>query len=240
MAAGVILYKKVVFRAFLYILGFFSTFPSFSQAKPNENVDWVLWSNEPSIRLYYASPNHSNLIQIKASLHVDSSLAAFLLFIQDTEHTPTWLDNAYDSKIIKQISHNENIFITYFNGVWPISPRNMVLKTYFSQQSDHSVVITSEDAGDYVPQIENSVRIAVNQATWHITPSPRQRNINIDYYLAVDPKVDLPNKVVLELSLSSMQRTLKNIIAQLPSSKWQAYQLSNIKELYTSPTAIVD
>lgn len=240
MAAGVILYKNVVFRAFLYLLSFFSAFPSFSQVKSIENTDWTLWRKEQNISIFYAQTRHSDIIQIKASLQVDSSLAAFLLFIQDTEHTATWLDNAYESKIIKQISSNENIFITYFNGVWPVSPRNMVLKTQFSQMNDHSVMIISEDAGDYVPHIEDSVRITVHQATWHIRPSPFERSIHIDYHLAVDPKVDLPNKVILELSLSSMQRTLNNIITLLPSSKWQAYQLNNIEELYTPPVTTIE
>lgn len=62
---------------------------------------WKLWKKAQHSNVSYRVVENSDLIEIKAQLEVTSSLAGFILFIQDTPNIPLWLDNTSQAKIIK-------------------------------------------------------------------------------------------------------------------------------------------
>jgi len=191
--------------------------------------EWNTWYDKGDISISYLKDNTGD-ITIKASVMTKSTLSAFILFLQDTDHIPKWLDNANKSTVIEQISKNENVFITHFDGFWPVKPRNMVIQTQYVQASDMSIRITSVDAGQQYPQISNSIRVKVNYANWQIKPLNDNQSILIQYQLSVNPNLSLPNTFVRSLTLNSMKETLSNIQQQLPKSNWQDFELDGIND----------
>lgn len=190
---------------------------------------WNTWYDKDDISISYLKENTGN-ISIKASVKTKSTLSAFILFLQDTDNIPQWLDNAHKSTVIEQINKNENIFITHFDGFWPVKPRNMVIQTKYLQQSDNSIHIESIDASQQIKPTPNSIRIKVNYANWKIIPLSDNQSISIQYQLSVNPSLSIPNALVRSLTLNSMKKTLQNIQQQLPKSHWQDFKLDGIND----------
>ncbi|REL35459.1 START domain-containing protein [Thalassotalea euphylliae] len=206
---------------------------------------WQLVRTSDAVKVYTAKRakaqkqnENKHLAHIKAELTVRSSLSGFLLFLQDYDNIPNWLDNAYHSELISQESPTRNIFITYFEGIWPVKPRDMVIDTEFTQQSDLSINIHVKDAGNEVPLSDDIVRVSVLHANWLIKPIERLGYIHIAYEFSVDPNGAIPVWLVNQMTVNSVWQTMRNIEQQLPASQWQQFHINSIKEqaVQTSPT----
>ncbi|WP_286266900.1 START domain-containing protein [Thalassotalea atypica] len=237
-----ILKKNTIFQPIFLFFIIFSSFFINASDSSSTITPWELWKKQDDIHLFYYiynskandSTNDEN-INIKAQFTVKSSLSGFLLFIQDTENIPSWLENAYESKIIRQVNQHENVFVTYFSSIWPSQPRHMVLQSKIVQHDDFSIEIISKDAGTHATEKHGSIQMKVEEARWLITPLAENGLQRIDYTLRVNPKGDIPLSVLNQLALDSMLSTIMNIKSQLPKSRWQAFDLQHIKELPRQP-----
>jgi len=222
----------IVSRYFILLLLILCYFSSISSAIAQTNSageQWQVWRSNKTLSVSYQVDPLSGLNIIKAHAVVHSTLSGFMLFLQDTQHIPDWLANAQRSEVIKQISPYENIFITYFDTVWPVTPRNMVLHSTYQQLTDGSISITVNDAAQAIPSIPQSIRMTALLTKWHIMPLP-EHQISINYQVQVDPNGDIPHWLINKLALKAMWQTLKNIEQQLPKSHWQQQSLTTIKE----------
>ncbi|WP_448555508.1 START domain-containing protein [Thalassotalea montiporae] len=206
---------------------------------------WQLVRTSDAIKVYTAKPakfqkqnENKHLAHIRAELTVRSSLSGFLLFLQDYDNIPNWLDNAYHSELISQESPTRNIFITYFEGIWPVKPRDMVIDTEFTQQPDLSINIDVKDASNEIPLSNDIVRVSVLHANWLIKPIERLGYIHIAYEFSVDPNGAIPVWLVNQMTVNSVWQTMRNIEQQLPASQWQQFHINSIKEqaVQISPT----
>lgn len=215
--------KKLLFSSFLFLY-----LPLvFSQNIPPSS--WTNYLGEESTTIDYRHYPNSKLIEVKSRFIVKSTLSGFLLFLQDTDNIPNWLDNAYQSEIIKHISTNENIFITHFNGIWPVKPRNMVIQTRYYQDKELTIHINVSDASGHAKIIDNSIRVTMIKAHWQVKPIAKN-TLDITYQFIVDPNGAVPKWLVNKLTLSSIKQTLINIKQQLPISPWQEFKINGISE----------
>jgi len=226
-----------VFRQINVIVIFFllNTQLNVASAQPEE---WRLVRENEAINVYKSLDKTTGLIKVKATLKVQSSLSGFLLFLQDTDNIPQWLDNAFNSKVIKQTSSNANIFITHFEGVWPVKPRNMVISSRYVQNDDLSLDIFVDDASDEIEEIEeieDEIRVTVIAAHWHITPIVTEQTftgyIEVSHQFLIDPNGSVPKWLTNQMTVDSMWKTLNNIKELLPSSPWQTFKIVGITDL---------
>lgn len=212
-------------------------------------LTWKVWKKNNQIEVSYRSSlikNDDNipLLEIKATLNVDSSLSAFLLFLQDVENTPKWLVNAKKSEITHQISVQENQFYVEFKGFWPIKERLLFIQSRYWQNKDLSVNIAIEDARDniiyqYYPKENNDIiKVNIHQAHWKLTPRLRintsMKTVNqlqIEYQFIADVGGNIPQWLVRHFSLKSIWKSMRNINRQLPQSSWQQHHIPHIIEL---------
>jgi hypothetical protein len=212
-----------------------------------EASEWKIWQASQHRSVSYRSIQHSGLIEIKARMQLVSSLAGFLLFIQDTAKIPLWLDNSSQAQVIKNINPTTLIFQTDFNAIWPIKNRVMIIKSHYWQNDDLSVEIAIEDFSgiedmgkDKKTEIKNNrksenisadnISIKVISAHWVITPLIHNE-ILIEYQFIADAQGSVPTWLANRLTLQSIWKTLNNIKQQLPSSYWQKESLPQIKEM---------
>ena len=195
-----------------------------------QTMPWKAWRTDDNLSVSYRASGVKNLLEIKAQATLESSIAGFIYFIEDLEKISSWLDNAESAKIIKQISANENVFMTRFKGLWPVSAREMVVHSRYWQNRDLSVEILVQDAGDTFTQSENTIRMQVINAHWQITPT-KPNQITISYQFIVDPKGNIPQWLTKPITLKGIWTTLNNIRDQLPNSKWQQHTKEHIREL---------
>lgn len=226
----------VVFSALLSLYSA-SSLATKNASKPIDNppitaqeVPWKLWRADDYFKISYRINSLDKLTEIKALAKFESSLAGFIYFIEDLAMTPRWLDNAESAEIINQIATNECIFITRFESLWPFSAREMVVHSRYWQNEDLSIEITVKDAGDNIAKNKNVIRMQVLTAHWKIIPiKPNQ--IALTYQFKVDPKGNIPQWLVKQMTLNSVWTSLNNIRAQLPKSKYQHQTKANIQEI---------
>lgn len=203
------------------------------QATATNDQQWTLWKSDNRQSVSYRKSETSALVEIKAQAQFDSSISGFLLFIQDTENIPNWLDNLQYSIVIKQFSAQENLFVNKFKGFLMVSDRDMAVRSRYWQNLDGSVEIAVSDAGTEVELTKNTIRMEVINAHWTIKPIANTSDkplIEIEYVFTVDPKGDLPMWIHKGASLSGIWKTLNNLQKQLPQSLWQHKRLANIVE----------
>jgi hypothetical protein len=191
---------------------------------------WQVWRQDAELKVSYRASQYDDLIEIKAQAQLASSLAGFIYFIEDLSQLPHWLDNAESAKVINQIALNENIFITRFKGLWPVSAREMVVYSHYWQNNDLSVEIAVKDASDSITATKNTVRMQVIKAHWQIVPT-KVNQIKINYQFIVDPKGNIPQWLTKPMTLNGIWTTLNNIREQLPHSQWQQKSRIDIQEL---------
>lgn len=191
---------------------------------------WTHWKQTDQLSVSYRKSHIKPLIEVKAQAIVDSSLSAFLLFLQDMPNIPNWLHNAKSSTVIKQYSTRENMFINHFNGFWPVKSREMVVRSQYWQNEDLSVEIAVQDAGnEYEREDLGAIRMQVHEAHWKITALKNDK-IYIQYIFIVDAKGTLPRWISENAALKGIWKTLNNIESQLPASPWQKKRLTYINE----------
>ena len=196
---------------------------------------WKAWRNEASLEVKYRKSNIRDLIEVKAQLITKSTLSGFLLFIADANKTPNWLTNAKHSRLIEQISDNENIFTTQFDAFWPANPRDIVIQSRYWQNPDLSIAIAISDAGNKIPKLKQTVRIKLISASWLIKPTS-DKQLEISYTFIADGKGNIPQWLANKVTLNSTWKTIKNLQRQLPVSKWQQVTLPQVKELNANST----
>ena len=240
----------------LSALMIFSSTASLAAISPSEVINknkvkpWQVWRTDDDLSVSYRISGYNDLIEIKAKATLTSSLSGFIYFLEDLPQTPVWLDNAESAKIIKQISANENIFVIRFEGLWPISAREMVVHSRYWQNEDLSLEIKVTDAADSTAvnslivdglviddlvidstiATQNAIRMQVLSAHWKIVPT-EVNQIDITYQFTVDPKGNIPQWLTKPVTLNGIWATLNNMREQLPKSAWQQQVNNNIQEV---------
>ncbi|TPH12920.1 hypothetical protein [Litorilituus lipolyticus] len=217
-----------------------------------EKPQWRVWQKNSHIEVSYRNSHIYNsdnvpLLEVKATLQVDSSLSAFLLFIQDVENTPRWLINAKRSEITRQNSPQENQFYIEFKGLWPIKKRLLFIQSRYWQNKDLSVEIALTDAEDKIieqlfpKERDDIIKVNIHQAQWLLTPSLRINeqtkeihHLNIEYQFIADAGGNVPQWLAKHFALKSIWKSIRNIHRQLPESIWQQHDIPHIKELTPS------
>lgn len=222
------LVKRYVNRALLFATTFVAL--SFNTVANDQGENhWSIWKENSDISVAYSTNQNSAFSEIKASVKLSSNLSGFISFISDYEHLPNWLVNSESASLIEQISPQENIFITSFQGIWPVKPREMVITSRISQNKDYSLDIHVTDASDKHPVSPEFIRMQVIKAHWKIIPV-NTNEIEVTYSFIVDAKGNIPKWLSKRMALSSIWATLNNIKQQVPDDKWQKLTLPYISE----------
>lgn len=198
-------------------------------SKQIDATPWQRWKTSDNLSLYYRDYKDSPLIEIKAQARLQSSLSGFLLFLQDYPLIPNWLENAKRAELIEQTSETENLFITAFKGIWPVSEREMVIRSRYWQNPDLSVELAVQDANHEVANPKSIIRIKIEKAHWVLTPLA-QGKIKIEHFMVADPMGDVPHWIANKVALRSMWKTLTALEAQLSASPWQQMPIPGIIE----------
>ncbi len=209
---------------------------SVQAASLTSELPWKKWKQSKNLSVSSRASTIDNLIEIKATALVNSSLSGFLLFLQDVDNTPTWLINASSSKIIKHYSATEHIFTVNFYAIWPLKTRYLQLHSHYWQNNDLSVEIQLKDDVDIDVDIKhsNAVRIKFYQGHWLLTPiinDEQQKQLIIEYTFIADSGGKIPKWFVNQLALKSIFKSMKKMSQKLPQSKWQRRTISGITEL---------
>jgi len=195
---------------------------------------WTQWKKSKNLSVSSRVSTINKLTEIKTTAVVNSSLSGFLLFIEDVNNTPAWLTNAKSSKIVKQLSATDHIFIVNFSAIWPLKPRHLQLHSHYWQNNDLSIEIELKDDFSIEVKHPNAVRIKFYEGHWLLTPiinNKRQKQLIIEYTFIADNGGEMPKWFADQLALKSILKSMKKLSQQLPQSKWQQHTKPGIIEL---------
>ncbi|MBL4279318.1 START domain-containing protein [Vibrio fluvialis] len=199
--------------------------PMISWAETAQPVPWEMAKNQDGITIQ-TRKHRDGLVEIRAQMFVNTTYAAFMTLLEDSSNVPNWIDNVDSSRVLKQISDNENIVYTRFAAPWPARDRDMVTYSQFKQFAG-ALVLTIEDASDQYPEQEGFVRIKAVKATWTLEKLTNGMT-HIDYTAFADPGGMLPNWLANKLSVSSAFNTFEALREQLP--KYQGKRHPHVTE----------
>ncbi len=226
-----------VLMILLSVISITSTFCfTHASAMPSASADkkisipfnWQIWRTNDAMQINSRRLTNNGLIEIRAQLTVQSSIAGFINFIQDEDNVKSWLDNV-DACHVDKVNTNESILTVKFNAIWPISKRIMKVYSRIEQQTDLSVIISVKDLGETIGDNSDYLPVSVNQAQWKITPVS-VNEIQIVYQFIANANGNLPHWLANKMMLTSTWKTLNNIYQQLPNSRYQQLTHPDIKE----------
>lgn len=177
---------------------------------------WTLYQDQPPVRVEYRkSPD--NVLQIRASTTVNSGTGAFLYLLEDTAKVRNWLANSHSAKVLAQPDQYTHLVHTKFNAVWPISRRDMVTRSVWTQHSETRVLtIEVSDIGQHHPVDAGYIRMQQVSGTWTLTPLT-QGKLQITYQGQADPAGRLPHFLSNSVALRSTFQTFDKLSEVLAS-----------------------
>lgn len=177
---------------------------------------WALFQERQNVRVEYRK-SADNLLQIRATTTVISGIGAFLHLLEDTASIRNWLSNSHSSSVLTQPDQYTHIVHTRFNAVWPISPRDMITRSVWSQHAEtRELTIQISDIGQQYPTFTDHVRIQQVQGEWTLTPLP-QGQLRITYQGQADLSGRLPHVLVKNVALKSTAKTFDKLSKVLPN-----------------------
>ena len=172
--------------SFLFTIIFFT-----SNAQPK----WELVKDKNGIKIYTSQQADSKYKLVKVNALLPGKLEKVENLLQTPENNKNWIFKTNESYIIKRNSKDEIISYSSTALPWPASDRDLVAKSNFKYNADHSFkVILKGEQGIY-PEKKNKVRVLFFYNTWDVK-SDGKGNVMIDYFLQIDPGGSLPAWVI--------------------------------------------
>ncbi|WP_428775961.1 START domain-containing protein [Vibrio sp.] len=185
--------------------------------------DWSFVKSQDGITIHQR-PHSGGLVEIRVQMFTPTSYAAFLRLLEDSDNVPNWIANVSHSRVLQQLSPNENIVYTQFKAPWPAKDRDMV--TYSRYRIDNNAFeLIINDASDRYPPQPGFIRISRVKAIW-LLEKLTNNTTHIEYSAFADPGGMLPNWLANKLSVDSAFETFAALRQQLP--KYQALPHTNI------------
>ncbi len=191
----------------------------------NTEQAWKLAKSDSGIRVH-TREHQGGLVEIRSQMFAETSYAAFLVLLEDSNNVPNWVDNVSESRVLKQISPTENLVYTKFAAPWPAKDRDMVTYSRY-QLIDGAFQLEINDASQQYPEQPGFIRIKAVEATWTLQKLTNGLT-HIDYTAYADPGGVLPDWLTNKLSVSGALNTFSALKTQLP--KYQHRSHKNIQE----------
>lgn len=204
---------------------------SFKGYMSTKEAPWLLVKNEKEVKVYSRCSTNSNFKEIKVETNINAPLSVIVALLRDVPAFPSWVYKCESSHIIKQPDNQSIIYYQKSDVPWPVSDRDMVVKSCFRQDPTTKIVyFNSSVLPDLLPEQADVVRIRKFQGSWKLTPKT-DGTVNIEYQIGVDPGGLIPAWIVNMASTDGPFITTLNLKQAVKNPKYQQARLAYIQEL---------
>ena len=194
-----------------FLLGSFSG--SFSQTQ------WVSEYNQEGIEIFTRVPAGNSLKEFKAVTQMKTNLQTLMAVMIDPESHVKWMDGISGCKLIRQVNSQERILYYLIPFPWPMSNRDLVLRSsFFQEKITKALVVNIKSEPGAYPMTEN-VRVQIAEGSWKFLPLP-DGMIEVSYQFFSDP-AGMPAWIVNMFILNTPVKTLKNLKEIVKSTAYQ-------------------
>jgi len=199
--------------------------------KASGSNDWELAIDKNGVKVWTQKTAGSELVKVKATTRVNSSLAGMVKLLEDLESCVDAM--CYDAKVIQPIQTLPGHYAAYIRFKFDIpgmKTRDYVLfQEHYQDPDSKKLEINIIAAPNRIPRDECCVRVTHLHNNWKITPLPNQE---LDIEFTQD--TDIGGMPYLLANLALTQGTyeiLHGMQALMDMDKYRNAQVSYIQEL---------
>ena len=187
----------------------------FSMAVTATTTEWRPYKTLGATSIEYRH-NAAKLLEVRAQTEVNATLAAFLHLLEDTANITKWAANTEKAELLAQPDANSHLVHTYFSAMWPVSKRDMVTQSVWSQDSKGVLTLKITDMGQQYPAVTGYVRMEHVKGEW--TPTPlTEGKLHLQYQGQADPAGKLPHFIGDKVALKSLLKTFQQLQQEMPA-----------------------
>jgi ribosome-associated toxin RatA of RatAB toxin-antitoxin module len=217
-------HKKILFFLFSIISVGFITFTS------QEN-EWILKKQSNEVTVYSRGVDRSAIKELRAVTQIKTSLSSIIALLLDRESYPQWVYKCAKSHVLKEVNDAEAICYQNVVAPWPINNRDIILIVTVQQDEATKIVfLNSVSQPEYIPKVDNHVRVLEFKASWKLTPL-QNGIVNCEYQLLFDPGGNIPSWIINIASVDGPFETTTNMRHMVMKEKYQQTHYTFIKEL---------
>lgn len=188
-----------------YIL-FFLLLAQFSFLQAQK--DWLLEKDKDGVQIFTRKLDHHKVKEFKAITYTSKSVSDLEKLIKDVEHYPDWVYSVSFGELLEE-DGDSRILYYIFDVPWPVSDRDMVIKSFKTQDEFGNLKFNINLVKDYKPEISGYVRMKEVFGSW--TFIPEGDNTKIIYQFYGDPSGNLPAWLVNMFIVEGPYETMVNL-----------------------------
>jgi hypothetical protein len=215
----------------LLIVMLMSTLMNFSAMAADSEWELEKEESEYQLKIYTREIAGSSLNEFKGEMLIETKLKTLAALLLDSQAAPEWIHQCESFEIIEQLDP-KNAIIYFINGApWPVSDRDAVVSSSFSQDPDsHTVRIDIQALDDRLPEDEDYVRIPRMKGHWAFTPQGNGQ-VLVRYQVHAEPGGSLPAWLANSVVVDTPYYTMTNMVKMLKRDKYQQADVSFINNV---------
>ncbi len=205
---------------------FFLNIVLLGQEKPS----WKKVKDSDNITAYVQKLPSSQLKKVKVETVLDASLSELVALIKDAKNHNKWVFFNNRAEIIEETDDFHWKYYGYTDSPWPVADRDFITDVSLCQNKhDRSITITSIAIPDYLPEIEDCVRIPYLTSVWYLVPISND-STHITLEIEADIGGSIPVWLVNLAITKGPMRTIKGLIKELKTNNYDYSKLVYIEE----------
>ncbi len=202
---------------------------TFLSANTFSQNDWILKTDKEGIKVYTKNLENSSLKVSKTVCVIDAPLNKITAVLLDVNRAADWVYATKKSTLLKQLNPLELYYYSEVSVPWPASNRDYVVYMKVSQdEKTKAVSVVGENKPTYLPAVKNIVRIQQSYTKWSMTPL-QNGQVQIEYYLQVDPGGIVPAWLINMFSTKGPFETFKNLRLQVKKDIYNKISVPSIR-----------
>lgn len=150
------------------------------------DYEWKLVKTQGDIKAYVKKLPNTKIKSVKVETTAITSLSELVSIIKDAPRHPEWVYLNSKSQTLDTINQQNWIFYGMSDPPWPISDRDFVTRVSITQDNfDQSVQIISVGVPDYIPEVDDCIRVEFVHSKWLLIPH-KDGTVDITFELTVD------------------------------------------------------
>ena len=192
--------------------------------------DWILRKDQHGIRVYSQSVAGSQIDKVRGVTILKTSLNRLVTLLRDPEQRQSWDKLCGEAYIYERITDTEELVYLHVTLPWPVSDRDMLVRTRWAQDDDTlKVEMFSEAERNVLPPVNGLVRVKRANHFWELTPLGNGK-VQVITVAHLDPEGALPAWLLNKLAVDSPFEALENIRLMIEDNNFIHRHYDFIKE----------
>lgn len=151
-----------------------------------------------------------------------ANILEILAVLSDTGRNPEWMHQCVEARLLKQINEGERILYNRTDAPWPVSDRDVVLRTSLQIDVESKTVVTRfwSISSPLQGPVEDVVRMPRLKGFYRLKALDEGRT-HVTYQVDADPGGSLPGWLVERASRELPLNTLRGLQAQIKKTRRQ-------------------